>query len=97
MIRCAPCGKQVVRWLPLFIVDHDQVDQAVDTFRKALDATKPRPSTSGPNWTATISSDNVGVALKPIICRLETCAYETHMKNALFSFRPRVDSMEGYA
>lgn len=42
MIRCGPYGKQVVRWLPPLIVDHDQVEQAVDTFHKALDATRHR-------------------------------------------------------
>lgn len=40
MIRCGPYGKQTVRWLPPLIVDHDQVDEAVATFRKALDATR---------------------------------------------------------
>jgi len=40
MIRCGPYGKQVVRWLPPLIVNGDQVNQAVDTFREALDATR---------------------------------------------------------
>jgi len=40
MIRCGPYGKQVVRWLPPLIVNGDQVNEAVDTFREALDATR---------------------------------------------------------
>lgn len=39
MIRCGAYGGQIVRWLPPLIVTREQVDVAVDTFEKALDAT----------------------------------------------------------
>ncbi|ROO28870.1 4-aminobutyrate aminotransferase [Salinisphaera orenii MK-B5] len=38
LLRCGP-GKQVVRWLPPLVVTAAQVDEAVDIFAKALDAT----------------------------------------------------------
>lgn len=39
LIRCGAYGGQVVRWLPPLIVTREQVDEAVDTFEKALKAT----------------------------------------------------------
>lgn len=39
MIRCGAYGGQIVRWLPPLIVTGEQVDQAVDVFAEALEAT----------------------------------------------------------
>ncbi len=39
LIRCGPYGHPVVRWLPPLIVQRDQVDQAMDIFEEALQAT----------------------------------------------------------
>lgn len=39
LIRCGAYGGQVVRWLPPLIVTREQIDEAVDIFDAALDAT----------------------------------------------------------
>lgn len=38
LLRCGP-GKQVVRWLPPLVVNREQIDEGVDIFAKALEAT----------------------------------------------------------
>ncbi|HET7313279.1 aspartate aminotransferase family protein [Salinisphaera sp.] len=38
LLRCGP-RKQVVRWLPPLVATREQIDEAVDIFAKALDAT----------------------------------------------------------
>jgi acetylornithine aminotransferase/4-aminobutyrate aminotransferase len=40
LIRCGAYGGQVVRWIPPLIVTREQVDEAVDVFVEALEATK---------------------------------------------------------
>ena len=39
LIRCGAYGGQVVRWLPPLIVQRAQIDEAVDIFQQALEAT----------------------------------------------------------
>lgn len=38
LLRCGP-RKQVIRWLPPLVASREQIDEAVDIFAKALDAT----------------------------------------------------------
>ncbi|SCZ53535.1 aspartate aminotransferase family protein [Thiohalomonas denitrificans] len=40
LIRCGAYGGQVIRWLPPLIVQHSQIDQAIDTFEQALSAAR---------------------------------------------------------
>lgn len=40
LIKCGAYGGQVVRWLPPLIVDEKQVDEAVEVFAAALEATR---------------------------------------------------------
>lgn len=42
MIRCGAFGGQIVRWLPPLIVNRQQIDEAVDIFVQALDASSSK-------------------------------------------------------